>query len=493
MKVFYLFITLSVYCTSIHAQWVQVGSSIDGTEENELFGTAVSLSANASRLAIGARGSDIVQNGQEIGRAVVYEWNGSAWNQLGTDLIGESDFDEFGEAIALSANGNRVVVGAYKNESPGYFSGQVRVYEWGGTDWIQMGDSIDGAGAGDYFGGTVSISADGSRIAVGAERHGSAFFFGGHARMFEWDGSSWVQMGSTLYGTAEQDFFGGSVAMSSDGSRVAIGAYKHDGVAGADAGLVRVYDYNGTDWNLVGADIEGISGNNQAGYAVSLSSDGSKVAIGAPNATNGVGQIRVMEWDGNSWEQMGNTIAGQASGEFFGYQHIQLSGNGDRVVAGAIYNSEVAQWSGEARVFEWNGTGWSQIGADISGIAAQEQVGHGVSISADGNTIAVGAPRGANFYGSVQVLEISQITNLNDYKVNWFSLYPNPTSTVLSISSDKPSYTFSLHDMTGKLILEQKISTNKYQLNLSDLPIGVYALRFETENGIIETHHLVKQ
>ena len=85
--------------------------------------------------------------------------------------------------------------------------------------------------------------------------------------------------------------------MSSDGSIVAIGAYLNDG-AGTDAGHVRVYEYSGSSWSQKGGDIDGEAANDQSGYSVSLSSDGSIVAIGAylnDGAGNGAGHVRVYQ------------------------------------------------------------------------------------------------------------------------------------------------------------------------------------------------------
>jgi len=60
----------------------------------------------------------------------------------------------------------------------------------------------------------------------------------------------------------------------------------------------------------VGDDIDGEAANDQSGYSVSLSSDGTRVAIGAPfNDGNGSnsGHVRVYEYSGTAWAQLGTT------------------------------------------------------------------------------------------------------------------------------------------------------------------------------------------
>ena len=102
----------------------------------------------------------------------------------------------------------------------------------------QLGLAIDGEAAGDFSGYSVALSSDGSRVAIGAPYNGSN---AGHVRIYDLDGGTWTQVGSDINGEAEGDISGHSVALSSDGSRVAIGAYNNDG-NGNGAGHVRMYD-----------------------------------------------------------------------------------------------------------------------------------------------------------------------------------------------------------------------------------------------------------
>ena len=103
----------------------------------------------------------------------------------------------------------------------------------------------------------------------------------GHVRLYEWDGSAWQQKGSDIDGEAAGDFSGRAVSLSSDGSIVAIGGYLNDGINGVDSGHVRLYEWDGSAWQQKGSDIDGEAENDQSGLSVSLSSDGSIVAIGA--------------------------------------------------------------------------------------------------------------------------------------------------------------------------------------------------------------------
>ena len=107
----------------------------------------------------------------------------------------------------------------------------------------QIGGDIDGEAVQDYSGHSVSFSSDGSRVAIGAYANDGGGTDSGHVRIYDYNGSAWVQIGSDINGEAGSNYFGFSVSLSSDGSRVAIGAYGNDGAA-SNSGHVRIYDYN---------------------------------------------------------------------------------------------------------------------------------------------------------------------------------------------------------------------------------------------------------
>ena len=99
----------------------------------------------------------------------VYAWSGSAWNQLGDDIDGEAAGDVSGCSVALSSDGQTVAIGAPFNDGNGTDAGHVRVYGWTmAAAWEQLGADIDGEAAGDDSGRSVALSSDGQTLAVGA-------------------------------------------------------------------------------------------------------------------------------------------------------------------------------------------------------------------------------------------------------------------------------------------------------------------------------------
>ena len=383
-KHFFLLFTLLALLPATYAQ-TQLGLDIDGEAAGDRSGYSVSLSADGSRMAIGAIG-----NSNGAGHVRVYDWNGTAWVQVGSDIDGEAADDNSGWSISLSADGSRLAIGARYNDGNGFRAGHVRVYDWNGTAWVQAGSDIDGEAADDNSGLSVSLSADGSRLAIGAPFNAGA----GYVQVYDWNGSAWVQAGSDIDGEAADDNSGRSVSLSADGSRLAIGAPANDG-NGFRAGHVRVYDWNGSAWVQAGSDIDSEAALDEFGYSVSLSADGSRLAIGAPaNGGNGLlaGHVRVYDWNGSAWVQAGSDIDGEAVGDWFG-SSVSLSADGSRLAIGAIAigTGGINTSAGHVRVYDWNGTAWVQAGSDIDGDAADDNFGYSVSLSADGNRLAIGA------------------------------------------------------------------------------------------------------
>jgi hypothetical protein len=243
-------------------------------------------------------------------------------SQIGLDIDGEAAGDESGLSMAMSADGSRVAIGALLNDGTGLNAGHVRVYTLTNNGWTQTGGDIDGEAAGDWSGYPVAMSADGSRVAIGAiyndNVNGSD---SGHVRVYTLTNNVWTQTGGDINGEAAGDWSGRSVAMSADGSRVAIGANSNDNVNGSDSGHVRVYTLTGNTWTQTGGDIDGEAASDFSGWSVAMSADGSRVAIGAiynDGTGSNAGHVRVYTLTNNAWTQTGGDINGEAAGDLFG-------------------------------------------------------------------------------------------------------------------------------------------------------------------------------
>lgn len=375
------------------------------TDAGDRFGVALSISGDGNTLAVGApressngvgaTRSPANNSSPAAGAVYLFRRSGGSWIQqayIKPDVVGHDD--QFGGAVDLSDDGNMLVVGAAgEDSSSGGFdateddesaesAGAAYVFRFTGTRWIQehyvkcqYPDSLD------EFGTSVAISGSGDTIAVGAPGEASsgtgvfelgateetdnsvpgagAVFVFGRLSTGEWTEDAYIKASNT----DADDRFGSSVALSSDGTYLAVGAPNESsssrsigtGAAnnsGAFNGAAYVFHFWGSAWRQQ-AYIKSSNNddNDRFGSAVALSNDGSVLAVGAPaESSNAVGV---------GGDQSDNSASS----------------------AGAVYT------------FRYASSAWAQISyVKASNSATEAQFGYSVALSGDGGTLIVGSP-----------------------------------------------------------------------------------------------------
>ena len=456
-----IIITMLLLPLGLMAQ-VRIGQSIIGEARDDFSGMSVSLSADGTVVAIGADKND--GNGTDSGHVRVYQNNAGTWTQLGQDIDGEGTYDHSGDSVSLSADGSVVAIGASENSGNGTNSGHVRVYQNNAGTWTQIGQDIDGGAALDYSGYSVSLSADGSVVAIGAPFNNDNGIFSGHVRVYQNNAGTWTQQGGEIDGEASYDSSGMSVSLSADGSVVAIGAPYNNLHPGISSGYARVYQNNAGTWTQLGQDIDGEGIDDRSGISVSLSADGTVVAIGADkNDDNGTdsGHVRVYQNNAGIWTQIGQDIDGAAEGDRFGLS-VSLNADGSVVAIGAIYNDGNGNDSGHVRVYQNNAGTWTQLGWTIYGAAEGDISGKSVSLSADGSVVAIGAPNNDGFtdnfrFGHVRVYEFELVSDTPPTSLcNAFTVVLNTNGQAIIQPSDVDGGSF---DEEGSVTLSLDIDT----------------------------------
>ena len=263
-------------------KWIQVGEDIDGEE-----GGDVAMSEDGNRVVIGVLHNSGNGTKPNSGHIQVFDWvapadaTPPAWNQVGEDIDAENTDDIFGYSVAMSATGRRIAIGAPFHNSNGTNSGQVKIFDWVAEAWLQVGENIDGE-AGDQFGSSVAMSGDGGRVAICARNHVQAFDWVVPSTM-----PAWTQVGLNIDGENP------AVAMSEDGSRIAVGAIWNDGVNDSSSGHVQIFDWVSRAWAQTGGDIDEEETGNRSGRSIGMSADGKRVASGTP--VHGAGRVSVYE------------------------------------------------------------------------------------------------------------------------------------------------------------------------------------------------------
>ncbi|MGI9555204.1 MAG: WD40 repeat domain-containing protein [Vampirovibrionia bacterium] len=478
--------------------WIQLGSDIDGAA-NEQIGYSVSLSSDGSILAIGAP-SNLNSNVVAVGFVRVYKFDddSDSWQKHGNDIVGTDDYDKFGNSISLSANGLFLAIGANKNDnSNGADSGYVQVFEFTDSQWTTKGNAILGEAPNDENGYSVSLSANGKIVAIGAIKNdNSNGADSGHVRVFEFLDQDWTPKGNEILGESPNDRSGNSVSLSADGMIVAIGAEFNDGNSDEGSfGHVRVYKFilSENKWEKMGFDIDGKKENENSGYSVSLSADGSVVAIGTPfyDVSNAIhdnrGIVRVYQIaKRNPWVQQGLDIEGGKTGDLFGRKpnvnYISISGNGLVVAVGSpIFNAE------QVDVYEIDNGFLKKRGGSIlkdvdqKGTGSLDYFGFSVSLNHDGTALAVGAigysALGDNYNGDVSVYRYetndqgiygwhqygSNINGNGSYDLMGYSVSITDSNGSLRVAIGSPSMT-----VTSTVINKGYVSIYDYNANKSD-------------------------
>ncbi|MBW1297360.1 Ig-like domain-containing protein [Aquimarina litoralis] len=292
--------TVSVYDLNANNQWVQIGLDITEAADTE-FGFSVAMNSTGNRIVIGAPGPSF-GSPNSIGFARVYELNSSnQWVQLGTQFDGINDEENLGRSVSISSDGNRIAIGALDGNTNR--SGQVKIYDLNASNqWIQVGNDLNGTGVNSRFASDIEMSNDGSRIIVGADANRDAGLNTGEVQVFQLNSSNqWEQLGSDFNGGAN-DRLGFDVSISGDGTRIAIGSFNDDSAL-ENAGAVRVYELDtSNEWILVGSAILGDQTSSFFGRKTSLNAQGSRLIVGAEfydsQGFGNNGQVRVYEFDG---------------------------------------------------------------------------------------------------------------------------------------------------------------------------------------------------
>lgn len=362
--------TLTVSPPPSASGWVRLGADIDGAVAEEGFGRSLSMSNDGTVLAVGSPTADV--GGQNAGVVRVYSWNGTAWSQRGADFTGGAAYQLAGLSVALNGSGSILAIGM-----PGVAAeqGVVRVYSWSGTSWAQRGADVLPVGVSPGSFGTCAFDDSGDVLVVGEPQdYGKRY-------VYTWTGTSYAAIAPSMIGT-DSESLGSAVAVSGDASTVVVSAPGKDFSGNDDRGSIIVQGLSagqyGTQTELVGP----LGRNYFGGRSISVNLDGTVIAQagGLPP-----GFFSVLAKSGGTWEYRGEPEMVISGGQYYS---VAISDSGTALAVGT---GPLGTSAGVTRVYDWNGSGWVQRGADIVGEAASDVSGDCVAMSADGTIVAIGA------------------------------------------------------------------------------------------------------
>ncbi|CAJ1924964.1 unnamed protein product [Cylindrotheca closterium] len=237
------------------------------------------------------------------GSVTVYEMVNEAWALM--DVILVDTLNSVEHTVSLSKDGSRVAIGdRWSNDSN---HGKGRVFEWDGSSFRKLGDDIYGESRLQTTASGIALSDDGLVVALSI-----ATF----VRVFEWSAGSWTKRRLNLDGRSGGRISWDSVALSGDGSIVALGLCER----------VQVFEWKDTKWIQVGQTLKAASGEGRLGFSVSLSCSGSMLAVGSSGSDRAVSKVYTLADE--TWVELGGLIGGDYS------TRASLSSDGSTFVVG---------------------------------------------------------------------------------------------------------------------------------------------------------------
>jgi len=437
-----LLVFISVFCLSIASfAQSQIGNTINGT--NYLKSK---LSGDGKRMAVASTGN-----------VKVYDLIGNTWVQQNTIYSAV-------ENLEISQNGKVIIV------SDPEFSGETglaRVYQETGNNWTQMGTTFTGNSR-DRLGNSIAISEDGLRIVLGA----SGVPWGtnttrGYVQTFDWDGSTWIQVGTDLLNSNNQTIqFGSSIALSADGLYLAVTAPINDYLL--TTGDIKLYQISGTTWQTLDT-IQGVFNGEKHGYQLRFSNDGSTFAYSIPGNGGpvhaGSGSVSVLKRNSsNTWDSHGSWAGNW--GDELGTM-LDLSADGNTI---AFYGSNYGLPSGYVQVHRFDGTNWNLLSEFNYGSTFYDGVNY-FDLDATGSHIAI------HFHsGSIGISHQTKVYGIG--KVSGFVYHDVSLDCNYQIQEKGASLRY-LEIMPGNIIV-QTDSFGRWQCDY--LPPGNYTITVDTTN-----------
>lgn len=401
------------------------------------------------------------------GYVSVYKKTGGLWIPLNSSIFSQTTDQYFANSISLSYDGNVVAIGSYANSENGTNSGKVVVYQNLSGVWVQVGQAIQGLSANESVGKMVALSHNGNIMALSA---GDDLTSPGYVKAYQNIAGVWTPIGQVLTGEAIRDAFGSGLyglSLSSDGTTLAIGA-PHNDVNGIKSGQVKIYKNQLGVWTHIGENLNGTTQEYRFGHSVASSSDGNIVAIAAERPGYN-GYVKVFENISGSWVQIGTDINNIAN------LFISLSSDGTVLAIGT---------SSAVKIYQNISGSWTQVGLINEVPASFLTTYTSISLSSNGMTFALGQSQNStsNYRtGAVKIYDLSAILKSDDYVQSTFLLYPNPVSEILTIQLPENTelQKAAIYNMLGQLIKTE----NRKEINVSNLAKGSYLIQVTTDKG----------
>ncbi len=390
-------------------------------------------------------------------KGAVYNWNGTAWNELGS---GSTALNSLSSGISADAiftitkdpSGNVYTAGSFIDANHREY-----VAKWNGSAWSELGNGFNSNGdSTNSYIWTVINDASGNIYTAGGFTDTA-----GYTYVAKWNGSTWSELGTgTNALKGNNNIF--CLTIDASGNVFAAGGFTDTN------GYSYVAKWNGTTWTEVGTGTNALKANSLIrGMAPDASGN---IYVGGW-FTNASGKYYVAKWDGTSWTELGGTNALNANNEIYA---LMMDGSGNVYTGGAFTNA-----NGKHYVAKWDGSAWTELGTGAGSLNANGDIG-ALAQGASGVVYACGSfadspasPYPPLNYVAKFVPGLS-VTNIN--KGDNVHIFPNPASNTLSIGLEKQyaNANVRITDMTGRELYSSFIYNGKLAIDISSWTNGLY-------------------
>lgn len=396
--------------------WLQLGTTLKGTETREELGTSVDINESGTRIAVSSK------NGVRV-----YDLENGDW-KLNYNYPTFPDFDETtgGSGRVRFANNGKILV-ATKGR---FETGNVVVYEETNGSWSKKGNSIFT----DSEISTIAVSKDGNRLAIPDEfmvtfSNGLGYY--SNLRVYDFESNNWVKsyeiVVSDSADIASSDTRSVSLSegfdFSADGNRLLIITSNDELVDGQ--GFLRTFDFENNTWNE-NIPTQEISIDNPFGTTLRLSDDGNIAVIGVTDDvwSEQPNYVQVLQFDNQSWKEIGSRFTGSQSDEYAN-NFVDITSNGERIIWGGKMNTPTDSL-GTIKIYNYD-----------------------------------------------SVLPVNE----NSLSQNAIMIYPNPSTDFIYIDyASETSYNVNLTNINGQILKTIRDISGEIQIAINDLKNGIYFL-----------------
>lgn len=364
----------------------------------------------------------------------IVSWNGTSWIQKGNTIETGANTATFSIRGGINASGSRVALSMDAVVTDNTTNGVVQIYDFDSTveEWNLIGTII---GTNDSFGSTFDLNGDGTRIAVGDAIQNQVSIYEYSDSMFQWN-----ILGDTIRG-ANNTNFGQQVSLNEAGNVVSIVIPNEDATLANDVnGTISVYQYDTNTWSLRGDNLTETDETTYYTYTAYLDDSGTRLALSAgnpltreivpvlPGTPNPDAFLKVYEWNGSNWNQLGNAIT-EPSGTIDQLDMFAFSSDGTHIICSIMDGIPFAPKE-LLRVYEYTGGDWQAKGEVIENgfVLSDHGAIQSVALNENGTLIAYGMPLYENGLGLVRAFQWEERWQQN--LTLPATIYPEPTPVI---------------------------------------------------------------